>query len=74
MLPGRWREIESVFDAALELPRDRRAAWLTEHCTDAHVRAEVNELLRAHDRPEGILERDPAALVATARAQRRLGR
>jgi serine/threonine protein kinase len=67
MLPGRWREIESVLDAALDLPRDRRAAWLDEHCTDAHVRAEVNELLRAHDRPDGILERDAAALVATAR-------
>jgi serine/threonine-protein kinase len=56
--PIRRAEIEEVFDHALDLGRDQRAAWLSERCKDdAELFAEVEALLAAHDSPPGILER-----------------
>src|SRR5688572_7680161 len=53
---ARWAAIKELFDAALEMPPDRRPAWLEERCgTDAALRREVERLLTAHDRT-GILD------------------
>ncbi|MEJ2205599.1 MAG: serine/threonine-protein kinase, partial [Gemmatimonadota bacterium] len=55
--PDRWRTIEEVLDAALDLPPDRRSEFLDEACTgDQAVRAEVESLLAAHDEAEDYLE------------------
>ena len=66
--PTRRAEIEDVFEHALDLPSDRRAAWLSDRCTrDAELRAEVEALLAANDASSGILERRlPAATTALA--------
>src|SRR5687767_5512486 len=55
--PERWREIERMFDAVLDLPMEERAAFLGSACgTDADLRAEIDRLLDAHDRAGGLLD------------------
>ena len=58
--PGRWSEIDAIFDAALDVPPDERGAWLRERCgdDDALYRT-VCELLEASDAAE-FLEDSPA--------------
>lgn len=41
----RWQELERIFQAAADLPADRRVAYLDECCPDAGLRAEVESLL-----------------------------
>jgi serine/threonine protein kinase/TolB-like protein len=56
--PERWRRLEALFDAALDLPPDERAAWLRRACADDDgLREEVERLLRAHERAATFLER-----------------
>jgi eukaryotic-like serine/threonine-protein kinase len=67
MPDSRIREIESVFDDVVERPTAERLARLAERCgDDAALRAEVEALLRAHERAEGILERDAAGPARSA--------
>ncbi|MFN0123024.1 MAG: protein kinase domain-containing protein [Blastocatellia bacterium] len=48
MTTGRWREIESLFEAGLEIPTGARAAWLSAACAhDTSLRAQVAALLAA---------------------------
>lgn len=55
--PGEDR-LEALFDAALDVPVERRQAWLDEACAaDAELRAEIESLLRSHDRAQGFLGR-----------------
>ncbi len=62
----RWRRIEAILDEVLELPADRRPARLDEACAgEPELRAEVEELLAADDRGQGILD-SPAAVHAAA--------
>jgi serine/threonine protein kinase/type II secretory pathway pseudopilin PulG len=64
--PTRRAEIEEVFEHALDLEPDRRAAWVRDRCADdPALRAEVEALLAAHHSPAGILERHLTS-VATA--------
>jgi serine/threonine-protein kinase len=50
-------EIESIFEDAIELPPEDRERWLTGRCgTDSQLRAEVDALIAAHERAEGVLE------------------
>ena len=49
MNPDRWKQINEVFHAALDLPSPEREAYLDEVCaTDADLRSEVSSLLVAH--------------------------
>jgi serine/threonine-protein kinase len=60
LTPERRREIERLFEAALERPPDHRDGFLVAACGgDAELQREVAGLLAAHAMPEGILERDP---------------
>ena len=43
--PPDWNEIESLFDAAWELPAGERGEWLRVHCADEPTRREVERLL-----------------------------
>ncbi len=46
MNPDRWRQIEALYQEALELEPDRRGAWIEAHCGgDESIRAEVESLL-----------------------------
>ncbi|MGH7466713.1 MAG: serine/threonine protein kinase, partial [Longimicrobiales bacterium] len=58
------QRIEEIFEAALELPREQRSVWLASACSgDLELLGEVIALLEAHERTDGILERDPAHIV-----------
>jgi len=67
MEPTRRAEIEAVFDDALDQPTEARAAWLVARCgTDAALLAEVDALLAAHARADGILDHAPRARLEAA--------
>jgi serine/threonine-protein kinase len=54
---GRRLEIESIFENAIELPWIERSDWVADQCgTDRRLRAEVEALIAAHERPDGVLE------------------
>jgi serine/threonine protein kinase len=54
----RWQRIEELLDAALDVEAELRPALLDESCAgDPALRAAVEDLLRAHDRPDGFLDR-----------------
>src|SRR5262245_4430448 len=58
-------EIESIFDDAIELSPAERGPWLDRRCgTDHCLRAEVDALIAAHERTEGVLERNIAGAAA----------
>ncbi len=57
MAPARWRRIEGLFDAAVELAPEPREALLATECRgDEDLRREVAALLAAHDTAGGFLE------------------
>jgi len=55
--PERWRRVEELFEAALELPEAERGAFL-DHAGagDPELRREVARLLKSERRGEGFLE------------------
>ena len=56
MEPQRWKEIDGIFAAALELDSAERAAFLAQACGgDEQLRAEVESLI-AHVVPESLVE------------------
>ena len=61
----RWRQVEKLFDDALDLPPEARAGFLNRSCgQDADLRENVEQLLRACDSSELFLEQPPAGHVA----------
>jgi len=58
-------EVERLFEAALDIPPEQRAEFLSQRCTDAEIRREV-ELLLEHDRgAETLLARAVAGEAAS---------
>jgi serine/threonine-protein kinase len=55
--PDQRPAVDDLFDGAVELPADQRAAWLDANCSDAGVRSEVEELLRAYEETHEVLDR-----------------
>lgn len=65
MTPERHEQIGQLFDEALEVAPEDRAAWLAQSCgADTELRAEVEKLL-AHHRADGEFLDRPAMDVAT---------
>ncbi len=59
MTPEEWRAAKSLLAKALELPADRRAAWLDSRCgDDPALRRELEALLSASD-SDGFLDGEP---------------
>ena len=57
----RFHRVDTIFDAALDLPPDEQTAFIDRECGgDAALRAEVLELVRAYHRSDSVLE-SPAA-------------
>ncbi|HET7924964.1 MAG TPA: protein kinase, partial [Rhodanobacteraceae bacterium] len=61
--------VRDLFAEALDLPADRRSAWLAGQCgDDAATRAEVERLLRADAKAQDFMEHPPASLADAAGA------
>ena len=61
--PARWRVLEVLLDAALELDPVERSDFLDQRCgRDERLRAEVGALLVACERGDSILT-EPAAIA-----------
>jgi serine/threonine protein kinase len=57
MSPERWREIEAVFQSAIDLAPAEQAAFLMQACSgDVILRSEVEKLLRDAAQAEGFIE------------------
>ena len=61
-----WTRLRELFDGAVALPPQERAAFLDGHCADPALRAEVERLLRADAACNEGLVRGGAALAAYA--------
>ena len=60
----RFRRVDEVFDAVLDLPTTDQAAYIDRACgDDAALRTEVIQLLRAHRRTGSVLDAPIAQLV-----------
>src|SRR5690242_18840609 len=65
MTPERWKRIEKLYEAAIALSPDERAALLATACSDdASVRLEVEALLSEPITEEGFLARPALANAA----------
>jgi len=62
--PQRWERIKSLFNEALELPAEHRAAFLAICCEDEELRAEVEAILEHNQRAGSFLEESPAQRLA----------
>jgi serine/threonine protein kinase/tetratricopeptide (TPR) repeat protein len=58
-----WQQVRNVFHAALELPVEKRTAFLDESCSDPAIRQEVESLLRFHDEDSDLMESSPLQLL-----------
>jgi serine/threonine-protein kinase len=68
---NRRLEIESIFEEAIELPREERERWLAARCgADLLLYREVGALLAAHERAAGLLEGGEDVVAAGVRALR----
>jgi serine/threonine protein kinase len=64
MSPERWQQVEAVLDGALDLPEAERHAYLSRACgSDAALRAEVEALIAACERPSRVPDH-PAVVFA----------
>lgn len=60
----RWKDVERWFALALEQPVSMRVRWARTNVHDDVVRVEVEEMLAAHERVTGVLDRGAAFPVA----------
>ena len=73
MTPDRWQQIQTLFDAALEQPREARTAFLDSACRDEALRQEVVALLETYEEDPDFLE-DPAASLPCGSGNRERSR
>ena len=67
MTPERWRQVDAIFQAAIEQAASRRAAFLAEACGgDAELRREVDALLASHEQADSFIETPAADWAAEA--------
>jgi serine/threonine protein kinase/Flp pilus assembly protein TadD len=60
MTPDRWKQIEEVFQTAVDLPPRERRKYIVEACTgDDTLREQVEQLVAQHDRAGDFIE-EPA--------------
>ena len=70
MQAERWRQIDKIFHAALQIDESRRAAFLDESCSgDQSLRLELEALLAHHDEGGSFLESPALEVAAYALAQ-----
>jgi hypothetical protein len=65
VIAPRYREIDRIVDAALDLAPDERGSYVATACAhDATLRADVERLLRSCDAASEFLERPAAEYAA----------
>jgi tetratricopeptide (TPR) repeat protein len=63
MTPERWQRLKEIFEAALEVNKRDRGAFLREACHgDGELFREAEQLLEAHEDATKFLPTDPAAM------------
>jgi eukaryotic-like serine/threonine-protein kinase len=73
MNPERWKQIERLYHAALELEPDARGTFLDQACAgDEELRREVTSLLNYDDSPAGIIQSPLLEVAASELADRPL--
>ena len=60
----KWSKVKLLFDEALQLQHEARAAYLARKCSEEEIRALVQKLLLYHDEANGFLEDSQPARVA----------
>ena len=57
MTGERWQQVKAIFCSALELPSERRAAFLSEACgSHDSLRSEVESLISAHEESDHFID------------------
>jgi Tol biopolymer transport system component/TolB-like protein/Tfp pilus assembly protein PilF/tRNA A-37 threonylcarbamoyl transferase component Bud32 len=57
MTPDRWKKVEEIFNAAVEMPAEEREAYLSEVCVDdSDLRQEVERLLALDEEAGDFIE------------------
>ena len=59
--PEQWQKVKMVLAAALEREPGERSAYLDRVCPEPYLRQEVESLIAAHEKSDGIFLEDPAA-------------
>jgi tetratricopeptide (TPR) repeat protein len=75
MNSDQWARISALFQDVSELPAEDRERWLSAHCDDPLVSAEVRAMLHAYDTDPGFMEQpvDVGDGLRLVHAGRRLG-
>jgi non-specific serine/threonine protein kinase/serine/threonine-protein kinase len=72
--PERWQQVKSIFEAAITLDQDERAAFLSDSCReDTQLLALVNRLISADERAEAFLESSPVESLLAGEANTWIG-
>jgi serine/threonine protein kinase len=66
--PADWERVRTLFHRALELPAEKRAAYLRHQTGDDETYREVESLLTSHDDADGFLSDPPGQVVVEADA------
>ncbi len=62
-----WNKISAIFDQAIERSGEERTEWIAQACRDdALLLGEVEKMLEAHERAEGVLDMSLAGLASEA--------
>ena len=68
--PERWRQIENIYFAALELKEADRLRYLSRACgSDSELRREVNSLLSSHEKAGNFLDTPALEIAAKSIAE-----
>lgn len=77
MTPEHWQQLDTLFQAVIELDSDAREAYLNMHCSDSKLRAEVESLIFNDTKNEDEIRKsvftEAAYLLNTARIGEKVG-
>jgi hypothetical protein len=79
MTPERWRQVETVFQTALDITREHRERFLAEACAgDEVLRREVEHMIEGYEAADEFLELERhysflRAISGSTRVARRAG-
>jgi serine/threonine protein kinase/sugar lactone lactonase YvrE len=65
MNADRWKKLDELLDAVLDLPAEERSKFLAEHCgNDEALRSEVDKLVMAHQQSGRFIETSAMSVAA----------